>query len=133
MEILNFRRDLLKTVKCDLSTFAKTCFNYDECKLRVVGCPHDDPEDESVVQTADSASRVTGYTATTNKSCEIRRIELAKRRAKLKASFELAEAREARARAEAQAKVENAEMLAKLRIGVVQKKVFFDLFFHQGA
>ena len=77
-----------------------------------------------MVQTADSASRVTGYTATTNKSCEIRQIELAKRRAELKASFELAEAREARARAEAQAKVEKAEMLAKLRIRVVQKKLF---------
>ena len=60
--------------------------NYDECKLRVVGCRHDDFEDESVVQSADSASQVTGYTATTNKSCEIRSIELAKRRAELKAS-----------------------------------------------
>ena len=106
--------------------------NYDECKLRVVGCPHDDSEDESVVQSADSASRVTGYTATTNKSSEIRQIELAKRRAELKASFELAEAREARARAEAQAKVEKAEMLAKLRIRVVQKN-FFSFAFLQGA
>ena len=62
---------------------------------------------------------MTGYTATTNKSCEIRQIELAKRRAELKAFFELAEAREARARAEvakAQAKAEKAEMLAKLHI-----------------
>ena len=93
--------------------------NYDECKLRVVGCPHDDSEDESVVESADIASQVTGYTATTNKSCEIRQIELAKRRTELKASFELAEAREAKARAEAakaQAKAEKAEMLAKLRI-----------------
>ena len=55
---------------------------------------------------------MTGYTATTNKSCEIRQIELAKRRAELKASYELAEAREAKARA----KAEKAEMLAKLRI-----------------
>ena len=72
-----------------------------------------------MVQSADSASQVTGYTATTNKSCEIRQIELAKRRAELKAFFELAEAREARALAEAekaQAKAETAEMLAKLRI-----------------
>ena len=100
--------------------------NYDECKLRVVGCPHDDSEVETVVESAESASQVTGYTATTNKSCEIRQIELAKRRAELKASFELAEAREARARAEAaktqaeaakaRAKAEKAEMLAKLRI-----------------
>ena len=60
--------------------------------------------------------QVTGYTATTNKSCEIRQIELAKRRAELKASFELAEAREARARAKAQTKAEKAEMLAKLRV-----------------
>ena len=90
--------------------------NYDECKLRVVGCTHDDSEDESVVQSADSASQVTGYTTTTTKSCEIRQIELAKRRAELKASYELAEAREARARAEAQAKAVKAEMLAKLRI-----------------
>ena len=100
--------------------------NYDERKLRVVGCPHDDSEDESVMQSADSASQVTGYTATTNKSCEIRQIELAKRRAELKASFELAEAQEARARAEAakaqaeaaktQAKAEKVEMLAKLLI-----------------
>ena len=88
------------------------CDNYDECKLRVVGCPHDDSEDEGVVQSADSASQVTGYTATTNKSCEIRQIELAKRHAELKASYELAEAREAKARA----KAEKAEMLAKLRI-----------------
>ena len=35
--------------------------NYDECKLRVVGTPHDDSEDESVVQLAYSASQVTGY------------------------------------------------------------------------
>ena len=100
--------------------------NYDECKLRVVGCPNNDSEDESVVQSADSASQVTGYTATTNKSCEIRQIELAKRCAELKASFELAEAREAKTRAEAakaqakaakaQAKAKKAEMLAKLRI-----------------
>ena len=47
------------------------CDNYDECKVRVVGCPHDDSEDESVVQSAESASQVTGYTATTDKSCEI--------------------------------------------------------------
>ena len=114
------------------------CYNnYDECKLRVVGCPPDDSEDESVVQSAESASQVTDCTATTNKSCEIRQIELAKRRAELKASFELAEAREARARAKtqaeaakaqaeaakaqaeaakAQAKAEKAEMLAKLRL-----------------
>ena len=88
--------------------------------------PHDDSEDESVMQSADSASQMTGYTAATNKSCEIRQIELAKRRAALKASFELAEAREAWARAEAakaqaeaakaQAKSEKVEMLAKLRI-----------------
>ena len=26
MEIENFKRDLLKIAKCDLSTFAKTCF-----------------------------------------------------------------------------------------------------------
>ena len=97
--------------------------NYDECKLRIVGCPHDDSEDESVVQSANSASQVTGCTVTTNKSCEIRQIELAERRAELKASFELAEAREARARAKtqaeaakAQAKAEKAEMLAKLRL-----------------
>ena len=100
--------------------------NYDELKLRVVGCPYDDSEDESVVESAESASQVTGYTATTNKSCEIRQTELAKRCAESKASFELAEAREARARAKAaktpaeaakaQAKAEKAEMLAKLRI-----------------
>ena len=90
--------------------------NYDECKLRVVGCPHDDSEVESVVESADSASQVTGYTATTNKSCEIRQIELAKRRTELKASFELAEAREAKARAEAAKAQAKAEMLAKLRI-----------------
>ena len=72
-----------------------------------------------MVESAYSASQVTGYTATTNKSCEIRQIELAKRRVELKAFFELAEAREARARAEvakAQAKAEKAEMLAKLHI-----------------
>ena len=76
-----------------------------------------------MVESAESASQVTGYTATTNKSCEIRQIELAKRRAELKASFELAEARESRARSEAaktqaeaakaQTKAEKAEMLAK--------------------
>ena len=54
-----------------------------------------------MVQSADSVSQVTGYTATTTKSCEIRQIELAKRRAELKASFELAKAREAKARPEA--------------------------------
>ena len=72
-----------------------------------------------MVQSAESASQVTGYTVTTNKFCEIRQIDLAKRRAKLKASFELAEAREARARAEAakaQDRSEKGEMLAKLRI-----------------
>ena len=97
--------------------------NYDECNLRVVGCPHSDSKDESVVQSADSTSQVTGYTATTTKSCEIRQIELAKRRAELKASFELAEAREAKASAEAakaQAKAKKAEMLAKLRIEEVR-------------
>ena len=75
------------------------------------------------MQSAESASQAIGYTATTNKSCEIRQTELAKRRAELKASFELTEAREARARAKtqaeaakAQAKAEKAEMLAKLRL-----------------
>ena len=49
------------------------CYDsYDECKLRAIGCPRDDSEDESVVKSADSASQVTGFTATTNKSCEIR-------------------------------------------------------------
>ena len=91
--------------------------NYDECNLRVVGCPYGDSKDESVVQSADSTSQVTGYTATTTKSCEIRQIEPAKRRAELKASFELAEAQEAKARVEAakaQAKAKKA--VAKLRI-----------------
>ena len=95
------------------------CNDYDECKLRVVGCPHDDSEDESVVQSADSASQVTSYTSTTNKSCEIRRIKLAKKCVELKASYELAGAREAEARADAvkaQDKAEKAEMVAKLRI-----------------
>ena len=37
------------------------CYNnYDKCKLHVVGCPHDDSEDESVVQSAESASQVIG-------------------------------------------------------------------------
>ena len=79
-----------------------------------------------MVQSADSASQVTGHTATTTKSCKIRQIELAKKRAELIASFKLAEAREAKARAKAartqaeaakaQAKAKKAEMLAKLRI-----------------
>ena len=92
--------------------------NYDECKLRIVGCPHDDSEDEIMVESAGSASQVTDYSATTNK-CEIRQIELAKNHAELKASFELAEAREAKALAETAktlAKAKKAELLAKLRI-----------------
>ena len=35
MGIQNFKRDLLKTAKCDLSTFAKTCFNYEQCQLQL--------------------------------------------------------------------------------------------------
>ena len=69
-------------------------------------------EDEGIIQPSDSVSQVTEHTRSSTSKTIVRQIELDKKRAELHAAYELAEAREAKAKA----KAERAETFAKLRL-----------------
>ena len=93
------------------SLYDKCYHLYDQCKLQFSNEMYkENYEDKGTIQPSDSVSQVTEHTrSSTSKTIE-RQIELDKKRAELHAAFELAEAREAKAKAE------RAETFAKLRL-----------------
>ena len=104
-EDLNRLSDRITTLydKCD--------HLYDQCKLQFSNEMYaENYKNEGIIQPSDSVSQVTEHTrSSTSKTIE-KQIELDKKRAELHAAYELAEAREAKAKA----KVERAETFAKL-------------------
>ena len=95
------------------SLYDKCYHLYDQCKLQFSNEMYEENyEDEGIIQPSDSVSQVTECTrSSTSKTIE-KQIELDKKRAELHAAYELAEAREAKAKA----KAERAETFAKLRL-----------------
>ena len=87
-------------------------FSYDECYMRLNKRFHDE------VETSDSVSQTTESTSTSSKLA--RHIDLNQKLAELKVAAELAEAGEARMLAEAEARAEKVETLAKLRLEIAR-------------